>query len=137
MSYSILMTFNLDNLPKENFENGREKQKALLIRLAQELGFVENEEALALRNQLVYEKGFEENKDKYIEWYTKCLEIVFRIKDETENEKAGIGLILVCATIYEEFYNDDEYYDALDEALEYAHSRKQDEIVAKILEAIK
>ncbi len=112
--------------------NNNELINEQLLNLSKELGFVENEELLAIRNQLVYEKGFAENTDKYIEWLDKSEATINHIDNPISYSKAQIGLILTTAMLYKNFGENDAYNDSIDEAINYALNMGFDEIAEKI-----
>lgn len=98
--------------------NNNELIKEALLKLSAELGFIQNEEALSIKNSFEYEKGFEENREKYITW-RECVETELdKIEDKKEREKAQMGLDLVNITMYKDFniLEEDDFADIIEEA---------------------
>lgn len=112
--------------------NNNELIKERLLNLSKELGFIEDQEALAIRNSFEYEKSFAENTDKYIEWLDKSEATINHIADPINYSKAQIGLILTTAMLYKNFGENDAYNDSIDEAINYALNMGFDEVAEKL-----
>ncbi|MEI6400189.1 MAG: hypothetical protein WCO58_01545 [bacterium] len=118
-----------------NFEqppvpNNNENKEVSLESISKELGFIENTELLAIKNQFVLESGTRVNEELITKWRSTAEQLIDdSVTDGPERNKAILGYTLALVEIYKEFNDDEEaYYNTLDDALDLATNLKLDDI---------
>ncbi len=114
-----------------NFDKEPTPNKAVSLEsISKELGFIENAELLAIKNEFVLESGTEANEELITKWRSIAEQLIDdSVTDGPERNKAILGYTLALVEIYRVFNDDEEaYYSTLDDAFDLATNLKLDDI---------
>lgn len=114
-----------------NFDKEPTPNKAVSLEsISKELGFIENAELLAIKNEFVLESGTKANEELITKWRSIAEQLIDdSVTDGPERNKAILGYTLALIEIYRVFNDDEEaYYSTLDDAFDLATNLKLDDI---------
>jgi hypothetical protein len=114
-----------------NFDKEPTPNKAVSLEsISKELGFIENAELLAIKNEFVLESGTKANEELITKWRSIAEQLIDdSVTDGPERNKAILGYTLALVEIYRVFNDDEEaYYSTLDDAFDLATNLKLDDI---------